>query len=181
MKRYSRTVFINQTSRIDDRKSANPRMRGFLHAVPIIARERGIRGFFQGFAPTTARQAANSATRFGSYTFLKQLAESYTAPGEKLGTIGTFTMGGLAGLITVFVTQPLDTIKTRMQSIEARGTYRNSFHCAALIFKQEGVSTFWSGALPRLARLVLSGGIVFTMYEKSMELMNQLDPEMKYL
>ena len=30
--------------RIDDRKSANPRMRGFLHAVPIIARERGLAG-----------------------------------------------------------------------------------------------------------------------------------------
>ena len=92
-------------------------MRGFLHAVPIIARERGIRGFFQGFVPTTLRQSANSATRFGSYTF----------------------------------------------------------------FKQEGVLTFWSGALPRLARLVMSGGIVFTMYEKSMELMDRLDPESRYI
>lgn len=156
-------------------------MRGFLHAVPIIARERGLRGFFQGFVPTTARQAANSATRFGSYTFLKQMAESYTAPGEKLGAVGTFAMGGLAGLITVFVTQPLDTIKTRMQSIEARQVYGNSFRCAGLIFKNEGVLTFWSGAVPRLARLVLSGGIVFTLYEKSMEMMNQLDPEMKYI
>ncbi len=168
-------------SSIDDRKSANPRMRGFLHAVPIIARERGIRGFFQGFVPTTARQAANSATRFGSYTFLKQLAQSYTAPGEKLGTISTFGIGGIAGLITVYVTQPLDTIKTRMQSIEARKTYRNSFHCASMIFKNEGILTFWSGALPRLVRLMLSGGIVFTMYEKSIDLMDKLDPEKRYI
>lgn len=156
-------------------------MRGFLHAVPIIARERGIRGFFQGFVPTTARQAANSATRFGSYTALKQLAEGYTAPGEKLGAVATFAMGGIAGLITVYVTQPLDTIKTRMQSIEARQMYGNSFRCASIIFKQEGVLTFWSGALPRLARLILSGGIVFTMYEKSMELMARVDPDGRYL
>ncbi|KAK3902848.1 putative tricarboxylate transporter mitochondrial carrier protein [Staphylotrichum tortipilum] len=170
-----------KTTLIDDRKSANPRLRGFLHAVPIIARERGIRGFFQGFVPTTARQAANSATRFGSYTALKQLAEGYTAPGEKLGAVGTFAMGGIAGLITVYVTQPLDTIKTRMQSIEARQLYGNSFRCAGLIFRQEGILTFWSGALPRLARLIMSGGIVFTMYEKSIELMDRLDPEKKYL
>lgn len=156
-------------------------MRGFIHAIPIIARERGIRGFFQGFVPTTARQAANSATRFGSYTMLKQLAESYTAPGEKLGAAGTFAMGGLAGLITVFVTQPLDTIKTRMQSIEAKQLYGNTFRCATLICKDEGVLTLWSGALPRLARLVLSGGIVFTLYEKSIDLMARLDPEMKYI
>ena len=156
-------------------------MRGFLHAVPIIARERGIRGFFQGFVPTTLRQSANSATRFGSYTFLKQMAESYTAPGEKLGAVGTFGIGGMAGLVTVFVTQPLDTIKTRMQSIEARQMYGNTLRCAGLILKHEGILTFWSGALPRLVRLVMSGGIVFTMYEKSMELMDKADPERKYL
>ncbi len=89
--------------RIDDRKSANPRMRGFLHGSGIIFRERGIRGFFQGFVPTTARQAANSATRFGSYTMIKQFAQGYVAPGEKLGTMSTFGIGGLAGLITVYV------------------------------------------------------------------------------
>ncbi|PHH90054.1 hypothetical protein CDD83_4626 [Cordyceps sp. RAO-2017] len=170
-----------KTTLIDDRKSATPRMRGFLDAVPIMARERGLRGFFQGFVPTTLRQSANSATRFGSYTFLKQMAESYTAPGERLGAVGTFAIGGLAGLVTVFVTQPLDTIKTRMQSIDARRLYGSTLRCAAVIFRQEGVLTFWSGAVPRLARLVLSGGIVFTMYEKSMELMDRLDPEMKYI
>ncbi|KAL2751830.1 hypothetical protein ACRALDRAFT_2045081 [Sodiomyces alcalophilus JCM 7366] len=170
-----------KTTLIDDKKSPKPRMRGFLHAVPIIARERGIRGFFQGFVPTTARQAANSATRFGAYNTLKQLTESFTAPGEKLGAAGTFGIGGLAGLITVYVTQPLDTIKTRMQSIEARSQYGNSFRCAAMIFRQEGVLTFWSGALPRLARLVVSGGLVFTMYEKSMDLMDKMDPDGRYL
>lgn len=86
-----------------------------------------------------------------------------------------------------------------MQSLEASKNYKNSFVCAARIFKDEGVLTFWSGAMPRLARLILSGGIVFTMcvafwclfssdmlttagrYEKSMELMDLADPERKYL
>ncbi|PGH00472.1 solute carrier family 25 (mitochondrial citrate transporter), member 1 [Blastomyces parvus] len=169
-----------KTQLIDDRKSANPRMRGFLHGTGVIFRERGIRAFFQGFVPTTARQAANSATRFGSYTTIRQFAQGYVAPGEKLGAASIFAIGGLAGLITVYVTQPLDTIKTRMQSIEARKNYKNSFVCAATIFKKEGPLTFWSGALPRLARLVLSGGIVFTMYEKTMEGLDALDPERKY-
>ncbi|KAL9114160.1 MAG: hypothetical protein Q9227_001932 [Pyrenula ochraceoflavens] len=90
-----------KTQLIDDRKSANPRMRGFLHGSKVIAQEKGFRGFFQGFVPTTARQAANSAVRFGSYTTLKQMAESYVAPGEKLGTMSTFALGGMAGFITV--------------------------------------------------------------------------------
>ena len=77
-------------------------MRGFLHGSGIIAHEQGIRGFFRGFVPTTARQAANSATRFGSYTTIKQFAQGYVAPGEKLSTASTFAIGGLAGIITVY-------------------------------------------------------------------------------
>lgn len=112
-------------------------MRGLLHGSKIIFQERGVRGFMQGFVPTTMRQAANSGTRFGSYTTLRQFAQGYVAPGEKLGTLSTFAIGGLAGLITVYdenfpcyllaqtvidgafflfsryVTQPLDTVKTR--------------------------------------------------------------------
>ncbi|CAF9930741.1 MAG: hypothetical protein GOMPHAMPRED_005721 [Gomphillus americanus] len=170
-----------KTQLIDDRKSANPRMRGFIHGSGVIFRDKGIRGFFQGFVPTTARQAANSAVRFSSYNMLKQFAQGYVAPGEKLGILSTFGLGGLAGVITVYATQPLDVVKTRMQSIEARKEYRNSFQCAVSIFKNEGLLTLWSGALPRLTRLVLSGGIVFTMYEKTIETLDRLDPDKKYI
>lgn len=95
--------------------------------------------------------------------------------------MSTFGIGGVAGLITVYVTQPIDTVKTRMQSIEAKQLYKNSFACVALIAKNEGFLTFWSGALPRLGRLILSGGIVFTMYEKSIDLMDKLDPDKRYI
>lgn len=37
--------------------------------------------------------------------------------------------------------------------------YGNSFKCIWTIYKQEGVLSFWSGATPRLARLL------FTVYE----------------
>jgi solute carrier family 25 citrate transporter 1 len=109
-----------KTQLIDDRKAAVPRMRGFLHGSRIIAQEKGIRGFFQGFVPTTARQAANSAVRFSSYTALKQMAQSYVAPGEKLGAVSTFGLGGLAGIITVYTTMPIDTVKTRYEQRHAR-------------------------------------------------------------
>jgi len=153
-----------KTQLIDDRKRPQPRMNGFLHGSRIIFREKGLRGFFQGFVPTTARQAANSAVRFSSYTSLRQMAQSYVTPGEKLGSVSTFALGAAAGAITVYTTMPLDTVKTRMQSLEARTEYKNSFAYAARIFKEEGLLAFWSGAVPRLARLMLSGGIVFTMY-----------------
>lgn len=170
-----------KTQLIDDRKRAAPRMKGFLHGSALIFREQGVRGFFKGFVPTTARQAANSAVRFSSYTSLRQAAQSYVAPGEKLGTAATFAIGGMAGVITVYATQPIDTVKTRMQSIDAKGHYKNSIDCGVKLVRDEGFLKLWSGAVPRLGRLIFSGGIVFTMYEKTMELLDQADPERKYI
>ncbi|KAL9587642.1 MAG: hypothetical protein Q9212_000096 [Teloschistes hypoglaucus] len=57
--------------------------------------------FYMAPQSSGASEAANSATRFGSYTTIKQFAQGYVAPGEKLGTLSTFGIGGLAGLITV--------------------------------------------------------------------------------
>ena len=84
-----------------------------------------------------------------------------------------------------------------MQSIDARKEYKHSFECATKIVKSEGFFTLWSGAVPRLARLILSGGIVFTMYElvlllgwkaayiyryeKAMEGLDRLDPDRQYI
>ncbi|KAM5363386.1 hypothetical protein ACJZ2D_012027 [Fusarium nematophilum] len=162
-----------KTQLIDDKKRERPRMRGFIDGSRVIARERGIRGFFQGFVPSTARQAANSAVRFTSYETLKKQVLQ-TSDSEKLSSVSTFVVGGLAGIITVYTTMPLNVIKTRMQSLEASKTYRNSLECAASIFKNEGVRTFWSGAVPRLGRLSLSGAIVFTVYEKVTEVLESL-------
>lgn len=170
-----------KTQLIDDKKRPQPRMKGFLHGSGVIFREQGLRGFFKGFVPTTARQAANSAVRFSAYTSLKQAAQSYTSPGEKLGTLSTFALGGVAGTITVYATQPIDTVKTRMQSIDAKGMYKNSLDCGMKIIRNEGFFQLWSGAVPRLGRLVFSGGIVFAMYEKTIELFDQLDPDKKYI
>jgi hypothetical protein len=94
-----------KTQLIDDRKRAQPRMRGLIHGSALIAREQGTRGIFQGFVPTTARQAANSAVRFSSYNTIKGYIE--TSPGlgqnRQLGSISHFAIGAVAGIITVFV------------------------------------------------------------------------------
>ena len=140
------------------------------------------------------RQGANSAVRFTTYSMLKQFVQTNTRSGTTLPSGITFGIGAIAGLVTVYTTMPLDVIKTRMQSLEARQHYRNAFHCAYRIFTEEGVRRFWTGTTPRLARLLvsrsslhclaspgtganepcvcpqLSGGIVFTTYEKLMEL-----------
>jgi len=160
-----------KTKLIDDAKSPNPRYRGLVHGTVSIVREEGIGGIYRGLFPVMMRQGANSAVRFTTYTTLKQFVLGTARPGQNLSSGMTFGIGAVAGLVTVYTTMPLDVIKTRMQSLEARQAYRNSFHCAYRIFTEEGILRFWTGTTPRLARLVMSGGIVFTVYEQIIALL----------
>ncbi|KAL5478715.1 hypothetical protein ACEPAI_1992 [Sanghuangporus weigelae] len=159
-----------KTKLIHDSKRPNPQYRGLIHGTMSIIRQEGIFGIYRGLFPVMMRQGANSAVRFTTYTTLKQFVQGNARPGQPIPTSITFTIGAIAGLVTVYTTMPLDVIKTRMQSLEARQQYRNSFHCAYRIFTEEGVLRFWTGTTPRLARLVMSGGIVFTVYEKMIAL-----------
>lgn len=106
-------------------------------------------------APQMMRQGANSAVRFTTYSTLKQFVQSNARTGTTLPSGVTFGIGAIAGLVTVYTTMPLDVVKTRMQSLEARSEYRNALHCAYRIFTEEGVRRFWTGTTPRLARLLV--------------------------
>ena len=56
------------------------------------------------------RQGANSAVRFTTYTTLKQFVQSTARPGQQLPSGITFGIGAIAGLVTVYVTQPLECV-----------------------------------------------------------------------
>ena len=75
-----------------------------------------------------------------------------------------FVSGAIAGTITVYCTMPLDVVKTKLQSLQG-SEYRNVFYGMYKVSKEEGLTSLWKGATPRLSRLIFSGGIVFTVYE----------------
>ncbi|KAK9894977.1 mitochondrial carrier [Cystobasidium minutum MCA 4210] len=161
-----------KTKLVDDARSANPRFRNMFHGTGLIIKEQGIRGIYSGLFPVMMRQSANSAVRFWSYSSIKSLVQGSTRPGEQLPTAITFLIGAAAGTITVYCTMPLDTLKTRMQGLDAKQQYRNTFHAAYRIFNEEGILAFWRGTTPRLGRLILSGGIVFTVVENVLKLLD---------
>lgn len=107
------------------------------------------------------KQSATSAVRMGSYNILKETVSSRTSTKNAKNPFVTFGMGAVAGIITVYATQPFDTIKTRAQGAQGATTVQ-AFRG---ILKDGGIRMFWSGSSMRLGRLILSGGIVFTVYE----------------
>ncbi|KAG9700930.1 hypothetical protein KCU95_g687, partial [Aureobasidium melanogenum] len=149
-----------KTALIDDGKGAK-RFRSTPHAIGILIREQGIAGLYRGLVSTTIKQSATSAVRMGSYNTLKGQYTSSIGHAPKT-TPETFAIGACAGLITVYATQPFDTIKTRTQSSQGETLFR----AARGVWVDSGVRGYWKGSGPRLGRLLLSGGIVFSVYER---------------
>lgn len=156
-----------KTAMIDDKRSPNPKYQGMIKGPVRLVKDKGLSGIYRGVVPVTMRQAANQSVRLGSYNAMKTFIQSTKAdPSQPLSSAETFGVGAIAGIITVYTTMPLDTVKTRMQSLEAKKMYSGTINCFVSVFKKEGLLTFWKGTTPRLGRLIFSGGIVFTVYEK---------------
>ena len=166
-----------KTTLIDDKRSSTPKYqqngRGMLRNYGTLVCDQGVRGLYSAVLPVSMRQAANQAVRLGCYNKIKTTIQDYTnSPKDKPLSSGlTFLVGAFSGVVTVYTTMPIDTVKTRMQSLDA-SKYTSTLNCFARIFKEEGLKTFWKGATPRLGRLILSGGIVFTIYENVLLILN---------
>ncbi|KAL3449953.1 mitochondrial carrier domain-containing protein [Aspergillus insuetus] len=151
-----------KTALIDDARSRNGRRyRNGLHALRTIVAESGVKEVYRGLLSTTLKQSATSAVRMGSYNFIKEAVSSRTSIKSTSNPVLTFGMGATAGVVTVYMTQPFDTIKTRAQG--AKGV--STVEAFRAVLSDGGVRAFWRGSSMRLGRLILSGGIVFTVYE----------------
>ncbi|KAF7195562.1 Tricarboxylate transport protein, partial [Pseudocercospora fuligena] len=154
-----------KTALIDDAKGAK-RFRSTLHGIIVLVREQGLTGIYRGLVSTTIKQSATSAVRMGTYNAIKSKYVSRYGH-SPTGIAETFAMGAASGFMTVYATQPLDTIKTRSQS--ARGERMSA--AIVSIWQDGGLRAFWRGSSMRLGRLLFSGGIVFAAYEQISQLM----------
>ncbi|KAF8928592.1 hypothetical protein BGZ58_009553 [Dissophora ornata] len=164
-----------KTKLIHDGNLAQPQYRGLVHGVKSIVQAEGLGGIYRGVIPVMARQGANSAVRFGVYSSLSDLIKARKGITGQLPTTYAFGIGAVAGIVTVYTTMPLDVVKTKMQGLKAKELYSGALDCAWKLFKNEGILAFWRGATPRLARLSMSGGIIFSLYESTISLLHRID------
>jgi len=72
--------------------------------------------------------------------------------------------GALAGGTGSLFTTPMDVIKTRMMTGES-GRYKSVVDAIRVMYRDEGVASFFIGTLPRLAHKVPANGLFFLCYE----------------
>ncbi len=134
-------------------------MRGVAVAREIWATS-GVRGFYRGYVASIVVYAPTSACWWGMYGNARRVL-SDTAIGQ--WHIARDAMSGaLAGLSAAFVTIPLDTVKTRVQTTQ-RGL--SSTRVALDLYKAEGVRGFYRGLLPRMLSMAPTSTILVVTYE----------------
>jgi len=74
-------------------------------------------------------------------------------------------VGGLAGGLGSFVTNPMDVIKTRLQTDALSNRYGGSIITCAELTLKEGKTAFLRGSVPRLLHKVPANAFFFLFYE----------------
>ena len=141
------------------------RYNGIVDCFRQMVRTEGWGGLFKGFGPTMVSGAPYTGLQMTSYEIMKRNAPEFL-PAD--GMAMQLVAGAVSGLVAQTVTYPGDTVRRRMQNNGAGGapkTYRNSFHCTYLIYKNEGLGGFFKGAWTNTVRAVPGAAVQFAAYE----------------
>jgi hypothetical protein len=149
---------------------ANSPYNSSLDAVRKIYVNEGIKGYYRGLGATFVVSALASSIWWMSYENVKLLlyrpsilpyftwSKSSDNKTNEVNRIPQFAAGFIAGTITSACINPLDVVKTRIQTqnIPVLGTtsstvmYKNIFHGLQCLWREEGAHGLLRGVLPKL-------------------------------
>lgn len=130
----------------------------------------GMRGFFTGSFITFARQVGSSAAWFSTYNATRQLVDPHKKPDEQNWFRFQHSAWQLIGLhfisaaAVIALTQPLDVVKTNIQSKNGSMLFKDSLSTAYKLVLRKGFKCLFSGAVPRGIKIGINGSITAFFY-----------------
>eukprot|EP01114_Cavostelium_apophysatum_P021062 TRINITY_DN7242_c0_g1_i1.p1 TRINITY_DN7242_c0_g1~~TRINITY_DN7242_c0_g1_i1.p1 ORF type:complete len:344 (+),score=69.91 TRINITY_DN7242_c0_g1_i1:108-1139(+) len=155
---------VVQRLQIQDHNSPTS-YKGGIDAVKTIFRQEGIKGFFNGFGATLLAYAPASAIWWASYEHSKAMFSDMLTKRDGSNVVvvsqhipAQILAGATAGWITTILTNPMDVVKTRLQTQHYQVTaenqkltlYANTWSAFKVMMKEEGWRAFTRGVGPKL-------------------------------
>jgi len=103
-----------------------------------------------------------------------QIAKTMTA--RRMETL-KFLSGGVAGTVAASITNPLEVIKTQLQSSNTELAKGHPMEIAKRIMSQDGVSGFFRGLPPTLVGIIPSRSAYFYAYQRTKKFLSPTLPE----
>jgi len=141
--------------------------------VRSIATTDGARGFWRGIGLTMAIQLPSSAITMAGYEHMKIIfMRMWKLPEDHPGV--HLAAGGMAGMATAIITNPLDVLKTRFQVDTKATTVRKVLQ---ELLQEHGRWGLCRGMLPRALSLAPRSSLSFILYELAMKVASMQDIE----
>lgn len=140
-----------------------------LQAISTMWQDGGMRSFFPlgGVSVQMVRDIPYAIFTLLSYEFIKEnwvLKRTKDDPSKRW--LFDMVAGATAGGIGSYLTNPMDVIKTRLQTTGEVSLYGGSIvKCASAVLEEGGPTAFLRGSVPRLIHKIPANGFFFVFYE----------------
>ncbi|ETV90936.1 hypothetical protein H310_14351 [Aphanomyces invadans] len=144
-----------------------------LSCLKDIWKADGMRGMYRGTALQIMRDVPAFGSYFYSYEVLKQALTGGQPDNET--TMNLLVAGGCAGSISWMLTQPIDVIKTLVQSQSSETKRLSTMDVIRRQHALEGPKFLLKGFGATILRAFPVSAVTFLVYERSMQLMNSAE------
>ena len=151
------------TNRLASTEAAKPKYTGLMQGVWRIGREEGLPALWRGLEPALVRQVAYTGMSFVLYEPVRNLIAG-DVPNESIPFYKRVLAGGTAGGISIMLMNPTDVIKTQMQAHKGSPAMSN---IATNIWSGAGLSGFWRGWQPNVARCFIGNACEIGCYDEA--------------
>ncbi|KAF8401009.1 hypothetical protein HHK36_014312 [Tetracentron sinense] len=152
-------------------KSETRQFRGIYHFLSTIGRKDGIQGIYRGLPASLQGMIVHRSLYFGGFDTIKEIMSE----DSKL-ELPLWKLWVVAQAVTTsagFLSYPLDTVRRRMmmQSGLEQPRFRSTLDCWRKIYKAEGVTSFYRGAVSNMFRSTGAAAIL-VLYDEIKKFMN---------
>ncbi|XVE70904.1 hypothetical protein DITRI_Ditri10aG0107500 [Diplodiscus trichospermus] len=145
--------------------------RGIYHFLSTIVKKDGIRGIYRGLPASLQGMIVHRGLYFGGFDTMKEILSE-----ESKTELALWKRWMVAQAVTTsagLLSYPLDTVRRRMmmQSGLEQPMYRSTLDCWRMIYRAEGVTSFYRGALSNVFRSTGAAAIL-VLYDEVKKFMN---------
>jgi solute carrier family 25 carnitine/acylcarnitine transporter 20/29 len=146
-----------------------------VYSLHALSHPKGPLGAYQGIIPTLYRNAPSNAAWYGVYEWARaaQLKEGQAR--NDLTQLQVMIAGGAGGLAYWLSIYPIDVIKSTVQSDHpdpAHRKYSGMVDASRKIYHTHGMSGFFRGIAPCLARAIPANAATFVAYESAVNILS---------
>ncbi|CAI9093711.1 OLC1v1023123C1 [Oldenlandia corymbosa var. corymbosa] len=152
-------------------RTGTRQFRGISHFLSTIYKKEGLQGIYRGLPASLHGMIVHRGLYFGGFDTVKEMMSEESKPDVALWKrwVAAQAVTTSAGLISY----PLDTVRRRMmmQSGMEQPMYKTTLDCWRKIYRTEGFSSFYRGALSNIFRST-GAAAVLVLYDEVKKFMN---------